>query len=421
VVEDETIVALDIQNKLKKLGYDVPLFVVSGEEAIRKAGELRPDLVLMDIRLKGKMDGIAAAAKIRERYGIPVVYLTAYDDEDTVQRAKQSDAFGYLLKPLQEKDLRIAIEIALYRRQSESALEEARRQVQSRARQQAALAMAARLILDGAGLPKLMDETARLIVSTLETDLCEISELQPQQQALTMQAGAGWKLAGGQRTTALADAHYRAVLDQAGPLVFEHASADDRFSLSSLLQEHEVVSGVALRLQGQDGPWGVLGVYHRTARRFTEDEIDFLLGVASLVSLAVERERTEEVILKLSTPVLPIAPGLLMVPLIGAIDQRRAQQLIDQLLEAIRESRARVVVLDVTAVATMDNAVASTILRTVEAARLLSAAVLLTGISTDVARTLVRLGFDLTKVRTLVDLREGIEEATRLLESHRWS
>ena len=114
VVEDESVVARDIQNSLLNMGYRVPAAASSGADAVARAGELRPDLVLMDIMLRGEVDGIQAANLIRSRFAIPVVYLTAFTDEETLGRAKVSDAFGYLLKPFDEKELRIAIEIALY-------------------------------------------------------------------------------------------------------------------------------------------------------------------------------------------------------------------------------------------------------------------------------------------------------------------
>ena len=126
VVEDESIVAKDIQNILIKLGYSVPSVVHSAEEAVKKAAEDLPDLVLMDIVLKGAMDGVEAAEQIRARFGIPIVYLTAYADNDTLQRAKITGPFGYILKPFEEKNLEIAIEIALHTHMMEKKLEESR-------------------------------------------------------------------------------------------------------------------------------------------------------------------------------------------------------------------------------------------------------------------------------------------------------
>ncbi len=122
VVEDEGIVAIDIQNRLKRLGYDVPAVASYGEEAVRKAAEIHPDLVLMDIMLTGEMDGIEAAQQIWDRFDIPVVYLTAYSDELTLQRAKVTAPFGYIVKPFEDRELHISLEIALYKHDIERKL-----------------------------------------------------------------------------------------------------------------------------------------------------------------------------------------------------------------------------------------------------------------------------------------------------------
>ena len=124
VVEDESIVALDIQERLESLGYDVPATVAAGEKAIVQAGLLRPDLVLMDIHLQGPMDGIEAADHIRRQFGIPVIYLTANADHPTVERAKFTEPFGYVIKPFEERELHTTIEIALYKHQSEHRVRE---------------------------------------------------------------------------------------------------------------------------------------------------------------------------------------------------------------------------------------------------------------------------------------------------------
>ena len=122
VVEDEKIVAADIRSTLTSLGYTVPGLVSSGEEAIPLVAQWQPDLVLMDIILGGQMDGVQAARLIRQRFGIPVVFLTAYADGDSLGRARDSEPFGYIVKPFTEKDLRSTIEIALYKHQVERRL-----------------------------------------------------------------------------------------------------------------------------------------------------------------------------------------------------------------------------------------------------------------------------------------------------------
>jgi putative two-component system response regulator len=115
IVEDEGIVANDIARQLTDMGYDVVATVYSGEAAVDKAREVHPDLVVMDIVLAGKMDGIEAAEKIKASADIPVVYLTAYADEKTLGRAKISGPSGYVLKPVEKKQLHVAIELALHR------------------------------------------------------------------------------------------------------------------------------------------------------------------------------------------------------------------------------------------------------------------------------------------------------------------
>jgi len=120
VVEDDVILVMELQDRLQSFGYSVAAAVSSGEEAIKKAGETRPDLILMDIRLKGDMDGIEAALEIRACFGTPVVYLTALADENTLQRAKVTEPYGYIVKPFGEKTLHSTIEIALHKHKVEA-------------------------------------------------------------------------------------------------------------------------------------------------------------------------------------------------------------------------------------------------------------------------------------------------------------
>ena len=122
VVEDELIIAKGIEKRLKAQGYVVTDLVASGEEAVEKALETRPDLILMDINLPGTMDGVTAAEKIRSLADIPVIFLTAYTDSNTLSRAKISGPFGYIVKPFQDITLKSAIEMGLYKHRMESRL-----------------------------------------------------------------------------------------------------------------------------------------------------------------------------------------------------------------------------------------------------------------------------------------------------------
>ena len=124
VVEDEIIVAMDIQNRLRKFGYTVLGLADSGEEAIKKAADNSLDLVLMDIHLKGNMDGVETAQIIHNIFNVPVIYLTANADESTLERAKVTEPFGYILKPFKEKELKFTIEITLSKHQTEKKLKQ---------------------------------------------------------------------------------------------------------------------------------------------------------------------------------------------------------------------------------------------------------------------------------------------------------
>src|SRR5262249_32072333 len=114
VVEDEGITAKDIEARLTRLGYEVTAVAHSAPDAIAKAAKKRPDLVLMDIRLKGPIDGVEAAKQLRSRFDIPVTYLTAYADDHTPARAHLTAPYGYLVKPFDERELHATIQMALY-------------------------------------------------------------------------------------------------------------------------------------------------------------------------------------------------------------------------------------------------------------------------------------------------------------------
>lgn len=124
IVEDDRIIASHLKSTLKGLGYDVPCSVSSGEEAVTSAEKHNPDLVLMDIELEGKMDGIEAAGQIRARFNIPVVFLSAFSDKLILERAKITEPFGYIIKPFEDRELFSNIEIALYKHKIEKELKE---------------------------------------------------------------------------------------------------------------------------------------------------------------------------------------------------------------------------------------------------------------------------------------------------------
>ncbi len=116
IVEDETIIAMELSHRLKRAGYDVVAAVASGKEAIKETAELLPDLILMDIHISGSLDGIETAEIIHSAQDIPIIYLTAFSDDKTLERAKLTEPYGFLIKPFEERELETTIEVALYKR-----------------------------------------------------------------------------------------------------------------------------------------------------------------------------------------------------------------------------------------------------------------------------------------------------------------
>lgn len=181
VVEDESISALDIQNGLKRLGYHVCATATSGEAAIQKAAAIRPDLVLMDIRLEGAVDGVEAAEQIRSRFGIPVIFLTAYADDHTLQRVKAAEPFGYLLKPFRARELHSAIALALHRQKTEAHILQYNHKL-------LALQAASAAIASSLDPQHVWETVAREMASLLEVKACAAFEWNPGAEALYLLA-----------------------------------------------------------------------------------------------------------------------------------------------------------------------------------------------------------------------------------------
>jgi len=130
IVEDEIIIARDLERGLKKLGYNIIHLAVTGEQALQKAQEEKPDCVLMDIILQGDMDGIDTAIKIRDSLNIPVIFITSYSDEHYLERAKLPNTFGYILKPYNIRELHASIQLAMYKHEMENELVQERKKAE---------------------------------------------------------------------------------------------------------------------------------------------------------------------------------------------------------------------------------------------------------------------------------------------------
>ena len=250
VVEDERIVANDLQIKLETAGYSVLPPVYSGDEAIQAAEEHRPGLVLMDITLKGEMDGIQAAHEIYGRFGIPVVYLTSHSDKNTLQRAKATEPFGFVLKPFDERELIATIEMALYRHAAESKIRENERW----------LSTTLRSIADG-------------VITTDERGA--ITYLNPVAETLT-----GWG-----RDDALAKdlSEVCVIIDEETGREVEHAALR---SEAEGTVPHRVNIGVVVSRGGEQTP-----VEHTAS--LTRNDHDVVVGMVLVLRDVTERRRAE--------------------------------------------------------------------------------------------------------------------------------
>jgi PAS domain S-box-containing protein len=166
IVEDEMLIARELESRLTGLGYEVVDIASSGREAINLVEQGQPHLVLMDIVLKGDMDGIEAATQIRRRWSLPVIYLTAYTDDNTLKRARVTEPFGYIVKPFSERELRANIEMALYKHQVESRMQKVEMWFASTIEQTAAAVIAT----DQDGVIKLVNPAAESLIELTEQE-----------------------------------------------------------------------------------------------------------------------------------------------------------------------------------------------------------------------------------------------------------
>jgi signal transduction histidine kinase/AmiR/NasT family two-component response regulator len=305
IVEDEAIVARDIEQSLRGFGYAVVGVVDTGTEALRLCAEKNPNLVLMDIRLRGDPDGIEAAREIRERFDVPVVFLTAHADEATLDRAREVAPFGYVLKPFVERELHVAIMMALAKHRAFADLDRAVRarteeliRSETRFRRMSALAELGIFAIRTTAPEALVGRAVAVVAETLEVDLAKIVELLPGGEEVAIRAVTGYDPSViGQRIPAAHRSQAGYTLHSGEPVVSEDVRAESRFDPAEIDLEHGAVSGasVVVHSPGRQGhPYGVLAVHSRARRSFTAYEVQFLQAVANVVASAVERAESDE-------------------------------------------------------------------------------------------------------------------------------
>ena len=300
IVEDEAIVAMDIESRLTALGYALVGRAAGGEQALALAQEARPDLILMDIRLQGGMDGIDAAREIYQRLRIPVIFLTAYSEEATLERAKLAEPFGYIFKPFDDRELKSTIEIALYKHQTEQELLRLNRLY-------AVLSHVNEAIIHIEGREELFQSVCRVVVGYGELDLAWVGWLDQESDRVKPVAwfGRGSEMLpqtdfsfanrpGEQGSKGLAS------LREGKPFVCSSCGGEECPCLEEqAFSRFEFKSCASFPLWFQNEVRGVLNVRVSVPDFFKTAEVDLLGEVAADVSFALnkmesDRQRRQE-------------------------------------------------------------------------------------------------------------------------------
>lgn len=319
IVEDEDIIARNLQVCLEKLGYAVTAIVPTGEHAIQKIEEERPDLVMLDIGLQGKMDSIETAGIIHSRFDIPFIYLTADEESSVSEKAKTTNPYGFITKRFNNEELQKMVETGLRRdrrgedrrklvRELKKEIIERKRmekELEMRVRQQDAIAYLGHKALLGEDPINFMNELVRKVAETLDNKYCKVLELQPDGKHMLLLAAVGWKKDLIGHATVQTGLHTQAgyTLHSSKPVIVDDFNTETRFSGSQLLHEHNVASGMSIIIKGKNSPWGVLDTHTTRRKSFSKDDVNFLHSVANLLANAIVRKRSEEQLIEKATEV----------------------------------------------------------------------------------------------------------------------
>lgn len=292
VVEDEAIVAMNVEDRLAALGYTLAGSVASGEEALGIVASQRPELVLMDIRLQGAMDGIAAAEEIRSRYRIPVIFLTAYSEDATLERAKRAEPYGYLLKPFDDRELKSSIEIALYKHEAEEEILRLNRLYN-------VLSQVNQTVVRTSDRDEMLTTVCRLVVERGGVHLAWIGALDAETSRIRPIASCGAYSEELKETEPCASERPVGLgnpckaIREAKPFICSQCLGSDcllppgdagRFGFQSC-------GSFPVRFQGE--VWGALSICVKQADFFLEREIELLEEVAMDVSFALDKIESE--------------------------------------------------------------------------------------------------------------------------------
>ncbi len=314
VVEDEHLVALDIQLRLERMGH-FPVVVYSGEDAIEQASETEFDLVLMDIKLKGELDGIDAARRLRASHDLPIIYLTAYADNQTLDRARTTEPYGYVLKPFQERELKAAIEMALQRHGTD-------RQRSAQQQLQRFLADASARLATTLDYRAVAIGAAELIVPRY-ADWCSIQlkETNDMIPAFSYTCPDGYEANGHHRAGRLIDTVQHSARSEMLTQIPDAASLVDALGAQHIdaLREIGARSLICVPLLARDQVLGALTlVSGRMRPRYTQNDLLFVEDFASRLGMALDNAllyRAAERAIRMRDDVLAIVSHDLRTPL----------------------------------------------------------------------------------------------------------
>jgi anti-anti-sigma regulatory factor len=276
-------------------------------------------------------------------------------------------------------------------------------------RQATAVAQLGMLALRTHDSSALINEATQVIADALRTDASVVFENLHREDAYIARGAVGLGPGFvGHRVNVRAGSPGGVALATRQPLACTDYRADERFRTADIYTVFGLISGISVPMIGDRHPWGLIGAHMRRPRVFTKEEINFVQAVANILSAVFDRRHSEQTIRDLSTPVLPIQERVLLMPVVGGFDEQRVLQLRDRMLRAIREYRALAVVVDVTGADLLTRNVADHFMQTAQAARLLGAKVIVTGITAAMSEAIVLTGLDFAGFATVSDLRSGI-------------
>ncbi|HNU52741.1 MAG TPA: ATP-binding protein [Verrucomicrobiota bacterium] len=295
IVEDDAIVAAHLRRVMEQMGFEVAGLVATGKEAVQVAGAEKPDVILMDINLRGDVNGLQAAEKIHEQHGIPVIYLTAYADEAVVEQAKRTQPYGYLTKPVRDKELRASLEMALFKSRTDRRL----RQVNSILR---SIRDVSQLITRERDGRRLMQEACRVLVSTRGYLLVWIGRPDPDSGRLVVAGAAGLTdglpdaASGGGSGVPDSEGLPESVL-RTGQPAWCRDTADPMASghWREAAWSRGFRSAAAIPMRRGERLYGVLNVYADQVEAFDREEIALLQELADDLALGLESIEEENV------------------------------------------------------------------------------------------------------------------------------